>query len=409
MNNGWQGIPAMFGLQKDGKIMKTKTSWLLIIWVALALAGCDRLAVSATSATPTPAPLAQDQGGTLVVQGNIVPRDFSRIYTRTGGILAEVPVKKGDGVAKDAVLVRFDSRPQAEAALAAAKLEQLTAQQALDTLNQKADVGTAQAQAAVAPAQKALIDAQQALADLDNQQYQDDLDKLQQDADTAKTELDDAQKEWDKYKNMDPSNQTRKDEKKKFDDAVKKYDDAVRARDLQVNKLDQAKAVVAQAQAALNDAQREADKRKSGPAADDLALAQSRLDNAKAQVTAAQQALDDLDVKAPYAGTVVELDHNPGDNLLPSMQVALVADLSQLYVETSDLTEMDVVKIAVGDTAKIKPDALSDLSLNATVTDIARDSGKKGGDVTYTARLKLDQTDPRLRWGMTVEVRIQPK
>lgn len=395
-----------------------KIKWLLICILALALAGCDRLPLAArlpfaaSVPTPTSPPAtqdSQDQAGTVVAQGNIVPRDYARLSTRTGGILAETPVKKGDVVARNAVLARFDGRPQAQAALAAAKLEQLSAQQALDTLNQKAGVGTAQTQAAVVPVHKALIDAQQRLADLDTQQYQDDLDKLQQDADTAKTELDDAQKEWDKYVNLDAANQTRKDEKKKFDDAVKKHDDAVRARDLQVNKLDQAKAEVAQTQAALADAQREADKRQNGPAADDLALAQARLDSASAQVAAAQQAFDDLDVKAPYDSTVVELDNAPGDTLLPSQQVALVADLSQLYVETSDLTEMDVVNIAVGDTAKIKPDALADLSLPATITEIARDSGKKGGDVTYTVRLKLDQADPRLRWGMTVEVRIQTR
>jgi hypothetical protein len=26
------------------------------------------------------------------------------------------------------------------------------------------------------------------------------------------------------------------------------------------------------------------------------------------------------------------------------------------------------------------------------------------GDITYAVRIKLDETDPRLRWGMTVEV-----
>jgi multidrug resistance efflux pump len=91
---------------------------------------------------------------------------------------------------------------------------------------------------------------------------------------------------------------------------------------------------------------------------------------------------------------------------MPNQQVALVADLSELYVETTDLTEMDVVKVKEGDSARIKPDALSDLSLPATVTEISQDSGKKGGDVTYKVRLKLDSTDPRLRWGMTVEVRF---
>lgn len=391
-----------------------KTRWLLyglMIFVLVGgLAGCDKLAVAGTAATTTPStPLTAESDGTVVVEGNIVPRDYSRIYTRAGGKLAEVLVKKGDVVKKDAVLVRFDEREQAQAAVTAANLEQLNAQQALDKLNEKSDVGLAQAETALNTASKDLIDAQQKLADLDNNTYQDDLDKLKQDVGTAKKELDDAQKEWDKYTDLDPTSQTRKDQKKKFDDAQKKYDDAVRKRDLKINDLAQAKAAVENAKSAQADAQREVDKRKNGPNADDLAAAQSRLDNAKAQLTAAQKSLSELEVKAPFDGTVVELDNVVGDTLLPNEQVALVADLNELYVETNDLTEMDVVKIAEGDSAKIKPDALSNLSLPATVTEIARSSGKKGGDVTYTVRLKLDQTDPRLRWGMTVEVRFQGK
>ncbi len=388
-----------------------KPKHFLSLLLLFLLAGCSPLAVAGISATPTPAtPLVREESGVVVAEGNIVPRDFTRLYTRTGGKVAEVQVKKGDVVKKDAPLVKlvtYDDQEQAQAALTAAKLEQTNAQQALDQLNENADVTSAQAQAAVDAANKSLIDAQQKLADLDTQSYRDDLDKYQQDVGTAKKELDDATTEWNKYKDMDPSNQTRKDQKKKFDDAQKKYDDAVRTRDLQINKLDQAKADVEAANSALANAQREAATHPNGgPNSDDLALAQTRLDNARAQVTAAQKVLDGTVTLAPFDGTVVELDHVVGETLMPNQQVALVADLSELYAETTDLTEMDVVKVKEGDSAQIKPDALSNLSLPATVTEISQNSGKKGGDVTYTVRLKLDSTDPRLRWGMTVEVRF---
>ncbi len=393
--------------------MKTKQLlyFPLLLALAASLIGCDRMPVAGAAVTATPiVPLVQMEGGVVVVEGNVVPRDFVRIYTRTGGKVSEVLVSKGDVVKKDAPLLRlvtYDDREQAEAALAAAKLEQIDAQQALDKLNEKSGLTSTELLAAVTTASKALIDAQQRLANLDTTLYRDDLDKYQQDVGTAKKELDDAQKEWDKYKDMDPSSQTRRDQKKKFDDAQKKYDDAVRVRDLQINELDQAKAEVEQAKSTLEDAQRESGKHKDGgPAADDLALAQSRLDNAKAQGTAAQKVLDGTQILAPFDGTVVELDHEAGETLLPNQQVAMVADLSDLYIETTDLTEMDVVKLSEGDTARVKPDALPELSLPAAVTEIARNSGKKGGDVTYTARLKLDNSDPRLRWGMTVEVRF---
>jgi multidrug resistance efflux pump len=112
------------------------------------------------------------------------------------------------------------------------------------------------------------------------------------------------------------------------------------------------------------------------------------------------------EIRAPFAGVITSLDAITGETLLPNQAVAQIADFSSWYVETNDLTEMDVVNVSEGQTAKIKPDALPTLALPATVTEIARNSGKKGGDVTYTVRLKLDQTDPRLRWVMTVEVRF---
>jgi HlyD family secretion protein len=392
------------------KIKKIFTLVLLVI-VAAGLFGCNQIQATGTAVVETtPTPQVRADSGTVVVEGNIVPRDFTRIYTRSGGKVAEVMVNKGDEVKKgDPILrlVTYDDLETAQAALASAKLEQVNAQQALDKLNESSDVSSTQSLVVVSEATKNLIDAQQTLADLDTKKYQDDLDKMQQDVGAAKKELDDAQKEWDKYKDMDPTNQTRVDQKKKFDDAQKKYDDAVRIRDLQINKLNKAKADVDTATSMLADAQREADKHKNGgPNADDLALTQSRLDNAIAQVAAAQKVVDGATTTAPYDGTIVELDHVVGETLLPSQQIALIADLSELYVDTNDLTEMDVVKIREGDSAHIKPDALPDLSLPATVIEISRNSGKKGGDVTYTARLKLNSTDPRLRWGMTVETRF---
>jgi multidrug efflux pump subunit AcrA (membrane-fusion protein) len=394
---------------KGSKKMKIKNGFLcVIVLLALGLAGCEPLkSVMSSAPTNTPVvPVVQDDSS-VIVEGNIVPLDSARIYSRTGGTVNDVLAKKGDPVAKDAVLVLMDAREQVEAALAAAKFEETSAQQALDTLNDKAQVARSQAYLAMLDASNALIDAQQKLDDFDNDQYTTDLDNAKTDAQKAKDDLKDAQDEFDKYKDLDTDNANYKSSKTKLDDAQKKYDDLARKRDLLVNKMDSYKAAVDAAQATYDDAFREYDNRKNGPDPDELALAQSRLDNARAQVAAAQAAVDDLEIKAPLAGTVVEMELDPGEILLPGQQIALVADLSEWYVETSDLTEMDVVNIKEGQKATIKPDALPELKLPATVTEIAQSAGKKGGDVTYTVRLKLDETDPALRWGMTVEVRFE--
>ena len=50
------------------------------------------------------------------------------------------------------------------------------------------------------------------------------------------------------------------------------------------------------------------------------------------------------------------------------------------------------------------PDALQDLKLTGTVESVGRAFKEKSGDVIYTVRIQLEETDPRLRWGMTVAV-----
>lgn len=392
-----------------------KKNWLFyLVMMVLAggLAGCDRLP---SPAAPTEAPVIPivTSGGAVVVEGMVVPRDEVRIYTRTGGKVVEVLVAKGAVVAEGDVLVRLSGleapeEAQVRANLAAAELERLNAQQALDDLDELAGLAAAQAVKELNEASLALIEVQQALDDFDDDAYQTDLDNAKTDVTKAEDELEDAQEVWDDNQDLDEDNANRKNAETKLEDAQKKYDDAVRKRDRLINDLDQLNAAVEAAQARKDDAQRNSDQRKGGVVdPDDLALAQARLANAEAQIAAAEAALQGVELRAPFAGTVVELDAIPGKTLLAGQQALLLADLSELYVETTDLTEMDVVRIDEGDPATITPDALEDLRLGAEVEEIARNSGKKGGDVTYAVRLRLQESDARLRWGMTVEVRFE--
>ena len=81
-------------------------------------------------------------------------------------------------------------------------------------------------------------------------------------------------------------------------------------------------------------------------------------------------------------------------------------------METDDLTELKVVKAAEGQTVKIVPDALPDVTLAGKVVEISKIFGEKGGAITYKARILVNngpdgpKVDPRLRWGMTMEVRF---
>ena len=62
------------------------------------------------------------------------------------------------------------------------------------------------------------------------------------------------------------------------------------------------------------------------------------------------------------------------------------------------------MRVRVGQPVTVVADALPDLKLKGTVESVGNLFEKKQGDVTYTVKVRLEQTDPRLRWGMTVKV-----
>ncbi len=87
-----------------------------------------------------------------------------------------------------------------------------------------------------------------------------------------------------------------------------------------------------------------------------------------------------------------------------------VADFSNWFVETKDLTELDVVKVKVGDEVELVADALPDVVMKGTVTSIKQVFGEYSGDVVYTIRIQITDPAESLRWGMTVDTKFtQPE
>jgi len=353
---------------------------------------------------PTPLPVVVSEAS-ILVEGKIVPQEYAYLAFPSGGEISSINVQEGDIVAKDDVLASLGKREQAEAALTAALLEQLSAQQALDELERNADVARSLAQQALTAANLALNDAQKAYNDLNTADFRDDLDDKEIAVQDAQEELDEAQEELDKYLNLDQDNQTRKNAQERVDDAQRELDDAIYERDQMIYELDAAEAALELAQTRQEQAQQDFDDLQDGPDPDDLALAQARMDNADAQVAAARLALENMDLKAPFAGNVIEVeDLVPGEYVSSAQPVITLADVSQWYVETKDLSELDVVDLSVGQVANIIPDAMPEVTLIGVVESISQVYTERSGDILYTVRIRLNSFQEGLLWGMTVEV-----
>ncbi|MFN2136676.1 MAG: HlyD family secretion protein [Candidatus Promineifilaceae bacterium] len=138
-----------------------------------------------------------------------------------------------------------------------------------------------------------------------------------------------------------------------------------------------------------------------------LAQAQAALTKADADVQAAQKALDRMTLVAPFDGRVGDILVEVGELVGPGVPAISFGDFSGWQVETTDLTELDIVGVKLGLPAEVRVDALPGEVMQGTVSDIAAVSQLIRGDVTYPVTITLDETDLPLRWGMTATVDIE--
>jgi multidrug resistance efflux pump len=374
-----------------------------ILTLSLLLAACTGSKATPTEAVSTP---AVDQ---VVAEAHLVPRDSLYLSFAASGRVSEILVKEGEAVNKGQVLIRLGDHQQAEAALTGAQAQKSAAQQAYDALLRTADLAHAQAWLTYLSAQGARANAQLAWDMLDHTGLQTDIDNAQADLTSSQTDVENAQKDFDKYKDLPTDNATRKTYEDALNKALVAYDQAVNALQALTSQRDMLQANLDAAHAAEAEARRSYENTANGADTDKLALAKANLDAANVQVTAAQAALENYDLKAPFNGTVVDLNVSENELVGPTKWVALVADLSQWYADTSDLSELDVVKIDIGQKVNIKADALPELNMTGVVESISLAPKSQSGDILYTVHIRLEDVDPLLRWGMTLEVTFVEK
>ena len=104
------------------------------------------------------------------------------------------------------------------------------------------------------------------------------------------------------------------------------------------------------------------------PAAEDLAAAQAAVDGARAARDLAAERLAKASLVAPFAGTLAAVDARVGEIVAPGAPLVRLADLSALQFETTDLTELAVGRIKVGDAATVTVDALPGVEFPGKVT-----------------------------------------
>jgi HlyD family secretion protein len=395
----------------------------ILLATSMFLAACGGLPGAASQSEPTPLP-PSIASTSVIVQGNLVPRETVDLAFAASGQLDEVLAEKGEQVKKGDVIARLGDREQYESKVAAAELELLSAkeelnnaEEALNKLNDDLPDNQTKALQTLTDAREQVRSAQRKLDGWTSQAKQLDIDAAEASMILARDRLDKARDDYKPYEKKNEDNLIRAallaklaERQKEYDDAVRKYNNlsGIIGNDFDVA---QARSELEIAQSRLKIAQEDYDTLSKGPDPFDVTQAQSRIDvangritSAEAGVAAAKAALENLDLVATIDGTVTDNDLVVGQQISAGTPVVTLADFSQWYVDTDDLTEIDVVNIQPGQNATLKFDAIPDLTLNAVVERINERFEEKRGDITYTTRLRLEDVDQRLRWGMTAEV-----
>jgi HlyD family secretion protein len=418
--------------------MKTKILLpLVILLFAVLLSACANASAQELN-DPTALPPVQDFD--VVAEGRLVPNESVQLAFVSGGQVADILVEEGDEIKSGDVIARLGDREALEASLASAELEALSAdleltaanlellnaQKAYDDLYENWPDMAIQAEQNLTDARQAAHDAERNLGYKTGTADQLDIDVAWSQVVLAEKALDDAEEKFEPYANKPEDSLARASFQAKLAQAQKAYDRAVTHYNALKDpagefEISQAEASNSVAQARLAQAEKDYAELLEGPDPDDVALAEAqikaaetristaegRANTAQVNIVAAQAALDNLDLVAPFDGTVVDLNLILGEQVTPGNPIATLVDFSQWYIETDNLTEIEVVEVEVGQAVTIVPDALPEVTLTGTVDSIDDFFVEKRGDVTYTARILVDEIDPHMRWGMTVVVTFE--
>jgi membrane fusion protein (multidrug efflux system) len=135
-------------------------------------------------------------------------------------------------------------------------------------------------------------------------------------------------------------------------------------------------------------------------------VAKQELETKRRSLDTARAELAQTQLIAPFTATVVSVKVQPGEYIAPGQVVVVLANLNNLKVETTDLSELNVAAVQIGQPATVYVEAL-DKEFQGAVTAISPISDTIGGDVVFTVTIQLDGQPKDLLWGMSADVEIQ--
>lgn len=160
---------------------------------------------------------------------------------------------------------------------------------------------------------------------------------------------------------------------------------------------------LAAARAQVDQAQANLERLQADPSASDLAQAQAQVDAAQAALDLARLNLSETALKAPFSGTIADVQLVPGAQSVP--QAITIVDLSRLHIDAT-IDEIDIARVAIGQPVEITLDALNGQSFAGVVRAISPRAISQGGATSYKVRIDIHDAGKSVLPGMSASVTI---
>ena len=140
-----------------------------------------------------------------------------------------------------------------------------------------------------------------------------------------------------------------------------------------------------------------------------LALEQAQVKQALASLNSAQTELSYTEIKAPVDGIVISKAVEVGQTVAASFETpelfSVAEDLTKMQIEAS-VVEADIAKVKEGQKVRFTVDSYADDYFYGTVTQVRNEAITTSNVVTYTVVIGIDNSDMKLKPGMTANVEI---
>jgi HlyD family secretion protein len=344
-----------------------------------------------------------DMEQTVEITGDLVALNSAALSAKIAGRLAAVNVREGDLVAPGQVVALLD-REDANSNLKTADASLESARAKLAQAIANATATKIQVQSAIDQAQATLNSAQAKLAVAKRPSRSQERMVAEHRVNAAKASLDSAeaiykrdgllvkegaiaQADYDvakaQYLVAQADYQSARDQLGMIDEGGRREDVSNAEAQVEV-----AKEALRQAQSntSLNLMRRE-----------DINVQKAAVRQAEAAIALAQQQLANTSIRSPLAGQIASRTADPGQVVSPGQALATVVDLHSIYLK-GDISEKELARVRVGQSVRVRVDALPGLRDNGVVTEIYPAGSTSSRN--FSVRISLPRASRALKPGM---------